>query len=612
MNNNELKEESYLLYFSQEMLEKYGLTLEDKEMIVNFVERGIAERLYTNTDDFQHDLKHIEKVLTYVKMLTNRINNPQIRQDLLLTAALYHDIGKVMGASNKTHGVVGAQEFAKLSQENMSPKDIEIIKILIEQHDKEDDNIDFTDKDYSLEEQQAIQLMANILKDADALDRNRLNYPAPFGNCDVNKLRTVAAKEILSLTNSFYHDYYETIIKIREQRSGTKILNNYEKLEEWYANYENGKENMLHASLDASIDALKPRRSPQKGAYVYAGIDPTDCMKMATFRLSFLFDGHKENGMQILNETFPHTVDEALDGKFITFYLLPNELFHEYVRQVTASPNREWVSSSVVVPKEQISFEAKELVQYLIDTKRFAIRHNESQEVRMAAFVRMFRTYIWGIAEMEENPGIFEQKWQQLQSIVKCYETYCPNIMAKMTIIRQAIDDDIKNYIVDFQEKNGRKPTLSNEAEILKPVQSNFLGHYFAKLPNGKLDWHHLNMEYIEQILNKYGYSMDKSPEKVSSLLADKVKTRQESQKHFTTMNLEDKETFKTMQAINEKENNLEKSKDTLRKTLIKKENTGTNNSIDNGYISTLLLILSVGFIAGALVVLSYFFISRG
>ena len=66
------------------------------------------------------------------------------------------------------------------------------------------------------------------------------------------------------------------------------------------------------------------------------------------------------------------------------------------------------------------------------------------------------------------------------------------------------------------------------------------------------------------------------------------------------------------MLSINEKENNLEKSKDTLRKTLIKKENTGTNNSIDNGYISTLLLILSVGFIAGALVVLSYFFISRG
>ena len=333
---------------------------------------------------------------------------------------------------------------------------------------------------------------------------------------------------------------------------------------------------------------------------------------MATFRLPFLFDGHKENDMHVINEIFPHTVDETIDGKFITFYLLPNELFHEYVRQVTASPNREWVSSSVVVPKEQISFEAKELVQYLIDTKRFDIRHNKSQEVRMATFVRMFRTYIWGIAEMEENPGIFEQKWQQLQSIVKCYETYCPDIMAKMTIIRQAIDDDIKNCIVDFQEKNGRKPTLSNEVEILKPVQSNFLGHYFAKLPNGKLDWHHLNMEYIEQILNKYGYSKAKSPETVSNLLGDKVKIRQESQKHFAVMSLEDQKKFETMQASNEKEKNLENGKDSLKKTLIKKEKTGTSSSTDNGYINTLLLTLSVGFIAGAVAVLTYLFISRG
>lgn len=612
MNNNELKEESYLQYFSKEMLEKYGLTLEDKEMIVNFVNQGIAERLYIDTDDFQHDLKHIEKVLTYIKMLTNKINNPQIRQDLLLTAALYHDIGKSMGASNKTHGAVDAQRFAKLSQGKMPTKDIEIIRMLIEQHAKEDDKVDFTNKNYSLEEQQVIQLMANILKDADALDRNRLNYPAPFGNCDVNKLRTVAAKEILSLTNSFYHDYYETIIKVREQRSGTKILNNYERLEELFRSYQNGEENMLHASLDPSIIALKPRRSTQKGAYVYAGIDPTDCMKMATFRLSFLFDGHKENDMHVINEIFPHTVDETIDGKFITFYLLPNELFHEYVKQVTASPNREWVSSNVVIPKEQISFEAKELVQYLIDTKRFDIRHNKSQEVRMAAFVRMFRTYIWGITEMEENPDIFEQKWQQLQSLVKYYETYCPGIMAKMTIIRQAIDDDINNCIANFQEKNGRKPILSNEEEILKPVQSNFLGHYFAKLPNGKLDGHHLNMEYVNQILNKYGYSKAKSPEAVSNLLGDKVKIRQESQKHFAMMSLEDQTKFETMQASNEKEKNPENGKDPLKKTLIKKEKTGTSSSTDNGYINTLLLTLSVGFIAGVVAVLTYLFISRG
>lgn len=610
MNNSKIKEESYLQEFTEEMLKKYGLSLADKEIIVSFVEKGIKEHLYTDTNDFQHNLKHIEKVLAYVQMIINKIDKKGIRQDLLLTAALYHDIGKTMGASNKTHGIVGAQEFIKLMQGKMDSKDIEIISILIDEHAKEDDKIDFADKNYSLEEQKAIQLMADILKDADALDRNRLNYPAPFGNCDVNKFRTEASKEILPLTNNFYHDYCQTIIELRAKRSGQKILNNYEKLEELFKEYQNGKENMLHASLDPSIDVLCPRRSTQKGSYVYAGIDPTDCMKMAAFRLSFLFDGHKENGVHVLNETFPNTVNEVLDGKFITFYILPNELFHEYRGGVTASPNREWVATSDVVPITQISFEANDLVSYLINTKRLFINHNSSYEVMMASFVRMFRTYIWGIAEMEENPTIFKQKWQQMQAIIKCYETHCPDIMAKMQIIKQDIDDDIKRCIEDYTIKNGKKPNLSNENDILKSVQSHFLGVYFQKRGDGKLDWHHLNEEYINEILNKYGYFKDKDIANQDSVFAKKATTRKETQERFGLMKLSSENLYQKMQAETKKINNVKVPTKAMSRVLTKKEDE-VSNGTNNGFISAFLLSLSIGFISGAVSVLAYLFISR-
>ena len=615
MNNSKIKEESYLREFSDEMLKKYGLSTADKETITSLVEKSIKKHLYTDTNDFQHDLKHIEKVLAYVVMIVNKISNPNINKSLLLTAALYHDIGKTIGASNKSHGQVGALEFTKLMQGMMSSKDIETVSMLINQHALEEDKIDFASKDYTLEEQEQIQLMSDILKDADALDRNRLNYPAPFGNCDINKLRTEAAKEILPLTNDFYHDYYKTIIEVREKRNGIKILDNYAKLEELFNNYQSGKKTMLHASLDPSIDILRPRRSTQKGSYVYAGVDPTDCMKMATFRLSFLFSGYKENGVHIINETFPNTVDEVLEGKFITFYILPNELFHEYVGNVTASPNREWVATSNVVPIRQISFEAKDLVKYLINTNRLSINHNNSKEVMMAAFVRMFRTYIWGIAEINENPKIFDQKWQQIQAIVKYYEKYCPNIMKKMQIIKQSIDNDIKVCIADFAEKNGRTPDLSNENDVLQPVQSHFLGTFFARKSDGRIDWYHLNEKYIKEILTKYGYSEEYGDTKEENLFSNNMNDRQESQKHFATIKPEAENIYQKMLAAKEQLNldsGVTKAKP-MSRVLTKKENTEQNNNDSNsGFISTLLLSLGVCFISGVVSVLSYLFISRG
>ena len=284
-----LKEQGYIENFSDEMLSKYSLTSRDKDVIKFLVDKSISDGLYTDTKDYQHNLKHIERVIAYTRMIMNKINSIAINEEILMYAALYHDIGKTIGVSNQEHGLVGSEEFRKMMKGKMDDKKIDIISKLIFQHASEEDKIDFTNSNYTISEQHEIQLMSDILKDADALDRNRLNYPAPIGTCDKNKLRTSEAKEVLLLTDSFYHDYCKTIIDVREKESNSKILDNYELLNSWISQYKAGKENMFHASLDPSVDILRPTESTQKGSYVYAGIDPINCMTMASFRFSAIF-----------------------------------------------------------------------------------------------------------------------------------------------------------------------------------------------------------------------------------------------------------------------------------------------------------------------------------
>ncbi len=124
---------------------------------------------------------------------------------------------------------------------------------------------------------------------------------------------------------------------------------------------------MFHASMDPSITLLTPKESTQQGSYVYAGIDPVDCFTMATFRLSTLFrrQREKETGKRQIIDVFPGTIEKTLQDKFVTIYRLPEQQFFEYVRSATSSPNREWVSKDKVIPQEEVTFEAMDLLNYI-------------------------------------------------------------------------------------------------------------------------------------------------------------------------------------------------------------------------------------------------------
>ena len=64
-------ETSYIEVMNKDYLSNLGFQQEELHFISELVKKGIQEKLYTNTKDFKHDLKHIERVLTYVQWILN-------------------------------------------------------------------------------------------------------------------------------------------------------------------------------------------------------------------------------------------------------------------------------------------------------------------------------------------------------------------------------------------------------------------------------------------------------------------------------------------------------------------------------------------------------------
>lgn len=481
-----IKERGYIENFSDEMLLMYGLNEQDKEDISILVKKAISENLYTDTKDYHHNLKHVERVIAYVKMIINQMDKSLINERMLLYAALYHDIGKTKGASNQDYGLVGAAEFKKMTRGQLNEKEIEIISLLIYQHASEFDVINFENTDFSETEKLSIQFMADILKDADALDRNRLNYPPPLGTCDINELRTKEALEVYPKTDLFYQDYCATIISEREKATGKKILDNYELLDQWISDFKNGKENLFHASLDPSIDVLLPNESTQKGKFVYAGIDPVNCFTMASFRSSTVFPRDRsleDNNKRVILEIFPNSLEKVLGHKFITIYRVPNEQFHEYRAEATASPHREWVSSTAVEPIEQVSFKAMDLLKHVENQVLIEKRYDEAEQLK--SYIKSFQMYIWGVKSIKDHPEIIQQKWELFQSTVWYYSQDI-QILRKINTIRMDVDNEINTYIENFKLQYGREPNYDNESECVVPILKWFYRKYLVRNKDGK------------------------------------------------------------------------------------------------------------------------------
>lgn len=131
-------------------------------------------------------------------------------KDILLAASYYHDIGRRKGIitdnlgphSKNSARKINKMELKYLNGKSYSLEDRRILQAVVEAHEGKDKNMSKICRKYKISEQNMEYTMSlmSVLKDADALDRARLDLSLPINmTTDLNPryLRTNTAKQLL-------------------------------------------------------------------------------------------------------------------------------------------------------------------------------------------------------------------------------------------------------------------------------------------------------------------------------------------------------------------------------------------------------------------------------
>lgn len=204
-------EKSRINNMDKKFLLDLGITEDDIEKVNSLVKEGIDKKLYTNSTIPYHSLSHAERVIIYSLLIFRALEqNGSIidNKELLLKAALYHDCGRSWNLFGENHGIKGAKKAHILLQDKLDTKSLNIIELLIETHARKENKVDFKTYEFNKLEKENIQLLSNILKDADALDRNRIKL-FKFAQCKTEFLRTKEAKDIYLKSKLLLEKYEE-------------------------------------------------------------------------------------------------------------------------------------------------------------------------------------------------------------------------------------------------------------------------------------------------------------------------------------------------------------------------------------------------------------------
>ena len=152
--------------------------LEDKEYlkIYNIFSRLLRE------EDFMfpygiHGMAHTKRVLMLVLCLGLKLEIG--REDLLLLSlcALIHDIGRIDDSVDPEHGQASFAKAAPILEK--TGYDMELMRYIIENHCVDDKKGHANVQNYDLSDQVKAWRLLNIFKDADGLDRLRINALDP-------------------------------------------------------------------------------------------------------------------------------------------------------------------------------------------------------------------------------------------------------------------------------------------------------------------------------------------------------------------------------------------------------------------------------------------------
>jgi len=187
-----------------------------KEAQVYMEQTGAVERYKKCTQYIQpayfhrprgiHGISHTQRVLFLVELLAALENLGAPERDILSIAAVYHDIGRTHDGADRAHGYCSfckAEQLGLIYMEN--PEDYATVRYIIETHCINDNHAFDLVTDYALRELDRGKGLLKFFKDADGLDRVRINDLNPA------MLRLDVSQELVGLAEELclHHDDFK-------------------------------------------------------------------------------------------------------------------------------------------------------------------------------------------------------------------------------------------------------------------------------------------------------------------------------------------------------------------------------------------------------------------
>ena len=123
-----------------------------------------------------HGINHNLRVLVHSIILSSLLGLERDSLKIIVYAAMYHDIGRVNDTEDKSHGKRSADKISELKLD-LTEEQKNILRAIVQSHSLPDNQFENICKEYDIKNIKLCRILFNILKDSDALDRVRLEYP---------------------------------------------------------------------------------------------------------------------------------------------------------------------------------------------------------------------------------------------------------------------------------------------------------------------------------------------------------------------------------------------------------------------------------------------------
>lgn len=167
----------------------------DIEILEKFNEhrKYIREDLFIEPEGI-HGIHHAERVLYLVLNISKLEKYDEDDRDILIEASKFHDIGRTHNGVCLIHGMLSNEKIEKYNLlKGFSKEDQDIAKYIIHNHCLHDKDTKNNIDEYNIKDKERATRLLMAFKDADGLDRVRIN------DLDTSYLRTESSKKLVSL-----------------------------------------------------------------------------------------------------------------------------------------------------------------------------------------------------------------------------------------------------------------------------------------------------------------------------------------------------------------------------------------------------------------------------